>query len=544
MKILTIALGAARFKAKRRRLPALVAALLAGLMPVLLRGASLTPEAVQAGVETWVRHVTADARPDAVIEKIEPCTVNGQTFAYVAQLAGGGFCLCGADDRLLPVYLYTPWGKYEPSNPNNQYVLSEIRSRLTAFEQALQAKDPALQQYAAELSRRAAYWKALLSGQTPATDKGPGPKDAANRLALPLTSHWDQGSPYNDDCPNLTPGQDERTVVGCVALAMAQIMYYWQWPAAGTGAVPTAFPFQCWFSTTWLGQSLSFAPPIPADTFWTNRLRWDTTAGGTLWMNGYWDPSVYVAAQQITNNTAYKDALAALWARMTLVEILPNISFNMPIQWDLIRDAHTDPPDAGDAAVAALCYEVGISTYMHYGIVMTSGDDGHIAEALKSYFFYDPAASYQDPDPAKIVDEIQWMRPVHLGGNGPPLAPAGHAWIAQGYYTGTTPTQFLMNLGWRGVTNSWYSLDQCFPTNQVMTIRMAPLNAVKFVGAATSGNGSPTSPYAGIEEALANAPSGATLIFKAGSDNTFAASPLTIGRSLTLKSMGATIRKQ
>ncbi len=90
----------------------------------------------------------------------------------------------------------------------------------------------------------------------------------------------------------------------------------------------------------------------------------------------------------------------------------------------------------------------------------------------------------------------------------------------------------------------WYSLDQVFPKNQDMTIQIAPLNVVKFVGAAVSGHGSPAAPYLGIEEALANASDGATLIFKAGSDNTFAASALTIDRPLTLKAMGATIRKQ
>jgi hypothetical protein len=64
-----------------------------------------------------------------------------------------------------------------------------------------------------------------------------------------------------------------------------------------------------------------------------------------------------------------------------------------------------------------------------------------------------------------------------------------------------------------------------------MTIRMAPQNMVKFVGAAVAGDGSPSDPYSGVEQALANAPNGATLIFKADSDNTFSSPTLTINRA-------------
>lgn len=43
---------------------------------------------------------------------------------------------------------------------------------------------------------------------------------------------WDQGSPYSDLCPSV---ETTKTAVGCVATAMAQIMYYHKWPLKGTG---------------------------------------------------------------------------------------------------------------------------------------------------------------------------------------------------------------------------------------------------------------------------------------------------------------------
>ena len=45
-----------------------------------------------------------------------------------------------------------------------------------------------------------------------------------------ITSQWNQGSPYNMSCPNEYP-------VGCVATAMAQVMYFWKYPAQGKGMV-------------------------------------------------------------------------------------------------------------------------------------------------------------------------------------------------------------------------------------------------------------------------------------------------------------------
>ena len=50
-----------------------------------------------------------------------------------------------------------------------------------------------------------------------------------------IPTHWDQGYPYNAKCPLI--GED-RTVTGCVATAMSQIMYYYQWPNQTSKVIP------------------------------------------------------------------------------------------------------------------------------------------------------------------------------------------------------------------------------------------------------------------------------------------------------------------
>lgn len=53
------------------------------------------------------------------------------------------------------------------------------------------------------------------------------PKEIANHPAIApmLTCHWNQGGPYNMSCP-IDPATGTRCLTGCVATAMAQVMYY------------------------------------------------------------------------------------------------------------------------------------------------------------------------------------------------------------------------------------------------------------------------------------------------------------------------------
>ena len=57
-----------------------------------------------------------------------------------------------------------------------------------------------------------------------------------SRSVSPLIScNWDQGSPWNDMCPEDSDGPGGNVLVGCVAVSMAQIMYYWGYPEVGSG---------------------------------------------------------------------------------------------------------------------------------------------------------------------------------------------------------------------------------------------------------------------------------------------------------------------
>lgn len=52
-------------------------------------------------------------------------------------------------------------------------------------------------------------------------------------IAPLVKTQWNQGSPYNNYCPIYN---GSRSVTGCVATAMAQVMKYYNYPAKGTGS--------------------------------------------------------------------------------------------------------------------------------------------------------------------------------------------------------------------------------------------------------------------------------------------------------------------
>jgi hypothetical protein len=211
--------------------------------------------------------------------------------------------------------------------------------------------------------------------------------------------------------------------------------------------------------------------------------------------------------------------------------------------WSVMQDTNSDPTSAGGLAVALLSYHAGMSVNMDYGIAGSGASTSDIPGALSQHFHYDPDATDNSLDVNKMVDEIQWERPLLLGGNN---MTDGHAWVIYGYNQGTSPWQFNMNMGWVGNSDGLYSVDQVpkgFTNNVDQVTRIAPKDVVRFVGASGSGSGSPGSPYQNIEEAIAKAANNATLIFKAGSYNSFSAPQLAINKPLLLKGINATIGK-
>lgn len=509
-----------------------------------LSAAEIAAADVIRAVETWVRYETADARPDAKVTSLVPWEVDGRVSGYIAHLQGGGFALCGADSLVLPVYFYSPEGEFDPELEDYKYILWEIDARKDFYEDAAKSAEGRALLSEQAITDRSDYWRKLIAGEPGKHTQDYDSQDAPNIMSLDwLTARWNQGSPYNDYCPNLTPTRDERTYVGCVATATAQLMQYWRWPDTGVGSGSQNYNYR--WRDDWDETPLASNPDPNRGDHWSvfdGRLAWTVNDGGRLRMFGYWDHSLYLVARKIAeDDTAYIAALDILWNRLTAAASPNWADFGATTyDWNIMPDSLIEPPGAGDLEVAKLSYHVGIAVNMNWGVTVSTSGTPNAQSALENHFRYQSGALYAAVSTTGLIEEIQWLRPAFLAGCR--LSGGCHVWLVTGYKLGIAPDhQFMINLGGGQGNTGWYTLDSMeFNQIQDMGTRVAP-NPVRFVGAASQGNGSPASPYRDIDEAMVEAPDNSTLIFKAGSQNTFSGTSLVIDRPLTLKGHAATI---
>lgn len=143
--------------------------------------------------------------------------------------ADPGFVVMAADDCVKPILGYSLTESFKMEDmPEN------ISSWLQGYNDKIQY---AVANQRSASPETAGLWKNLTNGKT------------GTALATPIVNalvqtQWDQGSPYNNLCPKKG---NTRTVTGCVATAMAQVMKYWNHPTTGTGS----------HSYTWNSQTLS-----------------------------------------------------------------------------------------------------------------------------------------------------------------------------------------------------------------------------------------------------------------------------------------------
>ena len=92
-----------------------------------------------------------------------------------------------------------------------------------------------------ELPDHIAYWIGLYNEQTDYLLQHPDrikkPERQQHSVGPLLTSIWGQGCYFNEACPEDMAGPCQHVSAGCMAVAMAQIMYYHKMPKKGTGSI-------------------------------------------------------------------------------------------------------------------------------------------------------------------------------------------------------------------------------------------------------------------------------------------------------------------
>ena len=182
---------------------------------IAVMGSPVTPDEARQKIAAFMsprRAASTAQNPEALqLVKTSYYKAQDKTLApsYYVFNAGqdNGYVIAAADDRIPAILGYSDKGRFDPDNvPDN------MRTWLDGYNRQIEYLNSHPQ---ATASRR------TVSGEAIAPLLGP--------------IEWDQTSPFNDLCPVDGKG---RSLTGCVATAMAQLMYFWKYPNASTGTIP------------------------------------------------------------------------------------------------------------------------------------------------------------------------------------------------------------------------------------------------------------------------------------------------------------------
>ncbi|MGE5425272.1 MAG: C10 family peptidase, partial [Syntrophothermus sp.] len=178
--------------------------------------------ASKVAINFYYRNVVPDGQENISISSHFLIRKNEAEVFYIFNWKDGkGFVIVSAEDRAIPVIGYSTEGEWRDENqpPALADWISEKASEIDQIRKLDLQPDSTIVK----------AWEALQNA--------PGVK--IDRSVAPLlTSKWAQNYPYNYFCPAdpaVPQGYNGHVPVGCVATAMAQILYYWRHPFHGTG---------------------------------------------------------------------------------------------------------------------------------------------------------------------------------------------------------------------------------------------------------------------------------------------------------------------
>lgn len=322
----------------------------------------------------------------------------GVPVLYRFSVGDQGFIIVSATDLANPILAFSLESNFQGGTGADIYMEKYAR------DLAL------LQQYPSSAISKRNSWDHYL-----ASDFAPYMAPKGDPSVEPLvTTLWTQERYYNTRCPfnpKNTIKEDSRTPVGCVALTMTNILYYYRFPEHGKGAVyyiPREYDDEGNLTYTYPMQSVNYA-----------------------------------------QETYDYDAMA-------------NRLSEYNFYGDLIGNYSDDQE--------RLIYDCGVSVRMSYGWDGSGSQSQYALEALQDHFFFSDQGQFRAlKDVTNGVDSLLYIwedlakeeldqhRPLFFSGRS--ASAGGHAWIVDGYTTVNNATYFHVNWGWAGQDNGYYLIN-------------------------------------------------------------------------------------
>ena len=173
------------------------------LSTIMLFATQRTPEEAMAMAKQFAKEYNAQSGGRRMVSA--RAEIAASSAAYYAVNMGSSYVLVASDDRMPDILGYSDNGSFDA-----EQISPALRYWLNCYDEEL-----------AEIDQQTMFLNA--------------PRRATQATSPLMTCRWNQSAPYND----LAPAYDDngsKCVTGCVATAMAQIMYYHRYPQQGTGS--------------------------------------------------------------------------------------------------------------------------------------------------------------------------------------------------------------------------------------------------------------------------------------------------------------------
>jgi len=331
------------------------------------------------------------------VSSIEPILIESSTVAFLVNLNPQGFVIMPGITELAPARFVSFSGNYDniKSHPLIQQLIDECANtgRVLGYFRSGSEAHSAVVDEPVEVDREQANqnesaWTNIFAGAPSSS--------TPLQLSVPplIRSKWNQGYPYYLHTPTV---KNEQTVTGCVATALAQIMYFWKYPQRGQGG---------------------------------NRYYWESGSSylEILFNTDYrWD--VMQDSYNSTSSAEQGDAVAIL---------MRDAGYSVNMQYGVAATG-------GSLARTFDIYTNNplISYFKYSADIAIVGRSGY--PDSKAWFNV-------------MQNQIDKGWPVFLGIQTADKPPAGHAVVIDGYRT-ETGNEVHLNMGWGGAEDNYYSLD-------------------------------------------------------------------------------------
>lgn len=358
-----------------------------------------TPE---QAIEIASAHASAHRQKMPIHDTVVTDNINAslayQSPAFYAVNTSGGYILVSADDRLTPILGY--------SESNTPFHMDSIPPTMRYW----------LEEYETEYATLNAHLKQAGTPTHPGTQRStiaggdtcvPGHSTLNAQLSTLTTEiaplvgcKWNQNAPYNRLAPCYEG--NNHVAAGCVATAMAQVMYVYQYPSRGTG------------SHSYLWQSEN-----------------DESLSATLSANfgaTTYDWEAMLPSYTSSSSESSQQAVATLM-------------YHCGVAVDMGYDCNA----SHESGAVTSKVPVALATYFGY--------DSHYQSIRKDIYPADSLATI-------IYEELTLQHPVLVSGQN---NSGGHAFVCDGY---DGKGYFHFNWGWGGRSDGYFLLSALNPGSQ------------------------------------------------------------------------------